>query len=427
MSSDKEHEEKEAAADLDRRAFFRAFSRDALNTAATVVGAATAVRRGTTAAASELLGISLSPEASADRLATALGLAGGGYRSPYRVGDGVVHVLDQRRLPAEAVDIECRTGGDVVATMRSLAARGGPLLGQLAAYAMALAAERNVASKPFVRNATLRGTGSALIAARPDVGALTAAVERCLAAWQSVGEMGDGADIAVAVRAVADAIASEATLGLGRLCQTGAVLLAQPEGRPLEIVTIDETGPLSGGLVGTALGVVQAVAAEGRPVHVWILETRPARTGARLAAPELRASDVPCTVIADAAIGWLLSERTVDVALVGAERVAANGDVANAAGTYPLAVLAERHGVPLHVCAPLSAVDAGIADGSGLAIAWRPAADVLVVAGEPSPPADTDALVPLDDVTPAGLVADYVTDQGVLRPPFAAALIGSAG
>ena len=430
MSAGKEPPKDEPAADLGRRDFFRVFSRDAIHTAATVVGAASAMRRGTTAAATELLGLGLDPNASAARMADALGIgvtsattaenaiSGLGYRSPYRLGDGVVHVLDQRRLPLAAVDIECRSGGDIAAAMRGLAARGAPLLGQLAAYGMALAAERNIDSKPFVRNATIRGTANALRNARPDVAAIGAAVDGCLEAWLEVGELGDGAEISLAIRAVADAVASETTLGLGRLCREGAELLAQPEGRPLEILTIDETGPLSSGLMGTALGIVLTIAAEGRPVHVWVTETRPARTGARLAAPEMRASDVPCTVIADGTIGWLLRERTIDAVLVGAERIAADGAVANAAGTYPLAVLAARHGVPLYVCAPLAAIDRGVVDGSGLVIALRPAAELLAVVGEPSPPPDTEALVPLDDVTPAELVTAYITDHGVLKPPF---------
>ncbi|MFI5254367.1 MAG: S-methyl-5-thioribose-1-phosphate isomerase [Candidatus Limnocylindrales bacterium] len=418
MSAGKPDHKAEPEADLDRRAFFRAFSRDALNTAATVVGAANAVRRGTTVAAGELFGLGLDPAASAERMSGALALAEVGYRSPYRVGDGVVLVLDQRRLPLAAVDIECRTSGDVAAVMRSLAARGGPLLGQLSAYAMALAAERNVASKPFVRNATLRGTGNALISARPDVASVAAAVDRCLEAWLAIGELGDGAEIQRAIRKVADDLAGETTVGLGRLGRDGAALLAQPEGRALEILTIDETGPLSGGLMGTAQGVVQAIAAEGRAVHVWVMETRPGRTGARLAAPELKASDVPCTVIADGAVGWLLRERTVDAVLVGAERIAANGDLANAAGTYPLAVLAARHGVPLYVCAPLAALDPGVGDGSGLSVAIRPSSELLAVAGEPSPPPETEALVPLDDVTSADLITAFITDRGVLRPPF---------
>ena len=272
--------------------------------------------------------------------------------------------------------------------------------------------------KAYPRSLVLRGTGDALREARPDVAAIAAAVERCLSAWLVIREPGDGAEIAAAVRAVADEVAAEVNMGLGRLGRDGADLLAQPEGRPLEILTIDATGPLSGGPSGTAMGVVLAIAAAGRAVHVWVTETRPSRSGARLTAPELRTSNVPCTVIADSAVGWLLRERQVDAVLVGAERIAVNGDLANCAGTYPMAVLAARHAVPLYVCAPLAAVDAAVRDGSGLAIAMRPAAELLLGGSEPSPPPDTDALVPLDDVTPAELVRAYITDQGVRRPPF---------
>ena len=414
---------REPEADLDRRRFFRVFSREAIQTAATVIGAASAVRRDTTAAASELLALGLDPAASAERFAGAQGMAEVAYRSPYRLGVGVVLILEQRRLPAAAIDIECRNGGEVAATMRNLAARGGPLLGQLTAYGMALTAERSVEAKPYARFSALRETGDALRDARPDVAAVAAAVDRCLAAWQAIREPGDGAEIAAAVRAVADTIASEANSGLSRLGRDGAELLAQPEGRPLEILTIDATGPLSGGFAGTAMGVVLAVAAAGRAVHVWVAETRPSRRGARLAAPELAASGVPCTVIADGAVGWLLGERRVDAVLVGADRIAANGDLANATGTYPLAVLSARHDVPFYVCAPLAAVDARVSDGSGLAIAMRPAGELLLVAGEPSPPPGTDALVPLDDVTPADLVCAYITDAGVLQPPFPGAVV----
>ncbi|OGO57498.1 MAG: hypothetical protein A2Z32_12700 [Chloroflexi bacterium RBG_16_69_14] len=347
-----------------------------------------------------------------------LGPAEVGYPSPYRLGDGAIRILDQRRLPAAAIYIECRTGDDVAAAMHDLAARGGPLLGQLAAYGMALAAEHSAELRAYPRMVMLRATGDALRDARPDVASVAAAVDRCLSAWLAIREPGDGAEIAAAVRAVADAVATEANSGLGRLGRDGAELFTQPEGRPLEILTIDATGPLSGGPAGTAMGVVLTIAASGRPVHVWVTETRPSRSGTRLAAPELRASNVPCTVIADSAVGWLLRERGVDAVLAGAERIAANGDLANAAGTYPIAVLAAHHRVPLYVCAPMAAVDAAVADGTGLVIAMRPAAELLVVGGEPSPPPETDALVPLVDVTPAELVRAYITDQGVRQPPF---------
>ena len=401
-------------ADLGRRGFFRALSREAVQSAGSVLGTASAVQRDATSLASQLFGLGNPAAGSSGPLA---GLSGGIYRRPYRLDDGVVVILDQRRLPGSILEIECRTGADVAASMRDLAVRGGPVLGQLAAFAMALTAARCAAGTPYMRYVELNGTADALREARPDSTAVTVAVRRCLSAFRAFVEPADGAEIARAVRAVADAIATEANTGLSRLVREGASLLAQPEGRPLEILTIDATGPLSGGPVGTAMGVMLVIAAAGRPVHTWVAETRPSLAGARLAALELRAAHVPFTVIADGAVGWLLRERRVDAVLVGSERIATNGDFVNATGTYPIAVLAARHDVPLYVCAPLAAVEGDAADGSGLIVALRPAIELLEAAGD-DVPASTDALVPLGDITPGDLVRAYVTDEGILRPPF---------
>jgi methylthioribose-1-phosphate isomerase len=406
--------------ELDRRRFFRVFSRDAIQTAATVIGAASAAQRESNAAAAELLGLRSPPAFEADRP----NQVPAAFPRPYRVGDGVILVLDQRRLPVEAVQIECRSGEHVAAAMRDLAARGGPLLGELAAYGMALAAAQSAEWKAYPRTLMLRGTAAALRDARPDVAAVAAAVDRCLSAWHAFREPADGAEISAAVRSVADAIATEAKGGLDRIARDGADLLVQPEGRSLEILTTDATGSLSGGLAGTAMGVVLAIAGAGRGVHVWVTETRPTRAGARLAAPEFLAANVPCTVIADGAVGWLLRERSVDAVLVGADRIAANGDFANTVGTYPIAVLAARHGVPLYVCAPIAAADAEVSNGADLHVALRPAAELLLVRGEPSPPPDTDALVPLGEVTPGELVRAYITDHGVRQAPFIEAVRG---
>ena len=402
--------------DVDRRRFFRNFSREAVETAATVIGAASAIRRETVGAATGALGFG---SAVADGPATPP-VAARRYADPFRLAPGTVRILDQRRLPAEAVEIECRSGEQVAFAIGDLAARGAPVLGQLAAYGMALAAELSAEMKPYPRSLLLRGTGDALRAARPDVAAVAVAVDRCLTAWLAIREPADGREVAAAVRGVADAVTAEAFQGLDTLRGHGAALVPQPEGRPLEVLTIDSTGPLSGGAAGSAMGVALAIAAAGRPIHVWVSETRPSRSGARVASLELQAFGVHSTVIADSAVGWLLRERQVDVVVTGADRIASNGDVANAAGTYPMAVLAARHLVPMYVCAPMVAVDMAVPDGSGLAIVMRPATDLLVSAGESAPPATTDALVPLDDVTPADLVRAYVTDQGVHQGPFTA-------
>lgn len=398
--------------DVDRRQFFRNFSRDTIETAATVIGVASALRRETAVAAADLLG--LRPDTGTGPR-EAVATAPKWYTDPYRIGPGLVSILDQRRLPAEAAEIECRSGEQVAAAIRDLAARGGPVVGQLAAQGMALAAEQSAGMKAYPRFLLLRGTADALRAARPDVASVSDAVDRCLAAWLAIREPSDGAGIAAAVRAVADAISDETSQALERLGRHGGDLVAQPQGRPLEVMTIDSTGPLSGGRYGSAMGVVMAIARAGRPVHVWAAETRPSHSGARVTSHELRASNVPCTVIADSAVGWLLRERRVDAVLTGADRIAANGDVANTAGTYQMAVLASLRGVPLYVCAPTVAFDASIPDGSSLAIVMRPATDLFGSFGDIGVSAEIDALVPLDDVTPAALVQAYVTEDGVRR------------
>ncbi|MFI5292569.1 MAG: S-methyl-5-thioribose-1-phosphate isomerase, partial [Candidatus Limnocylindrales bacterium] len=236
-----------------------------------------------------------------------------------------------------------------------------------------------------------------------------------------------GAAIAAAVRAEADAIATEAMVGLTRLVEHGVALLPRPGDRPLEVVTIGATGPLSAGLVGTAMGIIAAVAAAGRPIHAWVLEARPAQAGARIGAAELAASDVPATVIADGAIGWLFRDRTIDAVLVGADWIAANGDVANVTGTFPLAVMAVRHDVPVYVCAPRLVVSERKTTGNALTIIMRGRQELLAMPAE-STAEGIDVRVPLSDVTPAELVTAYITDVGVLQAPFAlpAALLGAA-
>ncbi len=412
-------------ADLERRNFFRTFSREAFQTAATVVGAATAVRKGTTAAAVELLGLGIDPEAGANRLAAAMADGSIGGRTPYRLDGDRILLLDQRRLPGEIVEAVCTSGAEVAGLIREGAVGPGPVLGPLAAYAMALSADRNIASRPFVRSATLRGTANALRNARPNSAALDLALTRVAAAWEAArgeptteaADTNAGAAIAAAVHAEADAIAMEAMVGLTRLVEHGVAILPQPADRPLEVVTIGATGPLSAGMVGTAMGIIAAVAATGRPIHAWVLEGRPGRAGARIGAAELGASDVPATVIADGAAGWLFRDRAIDAVLVGADRIATNGDLANTAGTYPLAAVAARHGVPVYVCALRSVVSAAMTSGAEMAIVMRGRHELLAMPGEPAPEG-IDARVPLGDVTPAELVTAYVTDVGVLQAPF---------
>ena len=191
---------------------------------------------------------------------------------------------------------------------------------------------------------------------------------------------------------------------------------------PLRILTHCNTGPLACGQFGTALGVVQVAHAAERPLHVWVDETRPYLQGARLTAWELKQAGVEHTLIPDMAAGALIARGEVDVILVGADRVAANGDTANKIGTYTLAVLAARHNVPFVVCAPLSSVDLETLDGAAIPLENRPGSEVTEIRGVRLAPEGTIAQNPAFDVTPADLISAIVTEEGALRAPFGPAL-----
>jgi methylthioribose-1-phosphate isomerase len=244
-----------------------------------------------------------------------------------------------------------------------------------------------------------------------------------MARYEAVGDLSeDGRAVAAAMRAEADAIVSEATTDHGRLAEFGLAALPVKDFGPLRILTHCNTGPLACGQFGTALGIVQAAHHAERDVMVWVDETRPYLQGARLTAWELAQAGVPHTLIPDVAAGHLMSLGEVDVVLVGADRVAANGDTANKVGTYSLAVLAARHGIPFFVCAPTSSIDPATPDGTAIEIEERPADEVLMIRGVAIAPPGTAVRNPSFDVTPAALITGIVTEEGVLSPPYARGL-----
>jgi methylthioribose-1-phosphate isomerase len=417
--------------DLARRRFFRQFAGEVFQAAATVVGAASALQRQSAEAASAIL----DPERGAAALAVALDDdraaddAVRGFRTPFRFADDerALMLIDQRKLPDALVEHPVRSAAEAAWAIRQMVVRGAPAIGQVAALSLALTASLARKSRPYARRATIRGAARALAEARPTAINLRWAVERVVARYDEVGELSpDGDAIADAMRAEADAIVAEATDDHGRLAEAGLALLPTPADGPFRILTHCNTGPLACGQFGTALGVVQAAHHAGRELHVWVDETRPYLQGARLTAWELGQAGVPHTLIPDVAAGHLLARGEVDAILVGADRIAANGDTANKVGTYTLAVLAARHGVPFYVCAPLSSVDLATPDGGAIPIEERAADEVLVIRGERIAPAGTAVRNPAFDVTPAELISAIVTDEGALRPPFAAALAAAA-
>jgi len=189
-------------------------------------------------------------------------------------------------------------------------------------------------------------------------------------------------------------------------------------GEGTNILTHCNTGALATGGIGTALAPIYLAHEQGRRLHVFVDETRPLLQGSRLTAWELMHAGIPCTLITDAAAGTLMRQAKIDVVLVGADRICANGDFANKIGTYGLAVLARHHGVPFYCAAPWSTVDASLADGDLIPIEQRAAEEVTVMAGRPIAPAGAAALNPAFDVTPARYVTGFITDRGIVQPPF---------
>jgi methylthioribose-1-phosphate isomerase len=340
--------------------------------------------------------------------------------SPVRFADGALHLLDQTRLPAEERWIECRTPDDVADAIRRLAVRGAPAIGVAAACGLALGMRAAGAGEPplerFERDAEL------LAATRPTAVNLGWAIDR---ARRVAGERaGDGAvAVAGALDELADAIAREQLDADRRMAELGAELL-EPGDR---VLTHCNTGPLATGGTGTAGGVIARAWDAGRLAQVWVDETRPLLQGARLTAWELTRAGIPFRLVTDGSVGALMARELVDRVIVGADRIARNGDVANKIGTYTIAVLANRHGVPFYVAAPLSTVDPATATGAEIAIEERDAAEVTRVGGRAIAPDGAPAANFAFDVTPAELVTAIVTEAGVLRPPLSEAIAEVVG
>jgi methylthioribose-1-phosphate isomerase len=297
---------------------------------------------------------------------------------PLRFEDGALFVLDQRALPADELWIRCTGPEAVVECIRTLAVRGAPAIGIAAGYAMALAEDPEAAA-PLLRDA------------RPTAVNLGWAVDQLLAADDRLER--------------ARELHREQERADRRLAALGAERF-EPGDRAL---THCNAGALATAGVGTAGGVLEAAWQRGCLAHVWVDETRPLLQGARLTAYELSRAGIPFRVVADSSAASLMARGLVDRIVVGADRIAANGDVANKIGTYPLAVLAARHDLPFYVAAPVSTLDPNTARGDDIPIEERDPGEVAD---------DMPALNPAFDVTPAELVSAIFTEAGVLEPPY---------
>jgi methylthioribose-1-phosphate isomerase len=314
---------------------------------------------------------------------------------PIRWRGDALELLDQRRLPREVVYVACRDAHEVAEAIRNMTVRGAPAIGVSAAFGVALAAQRED---------DVDAAAEELRQSRPTAVNLMWAIDRMLRARDA------GRDLT----AEAEAMFREDVEANKRIGHYGAALL----GDSATVLTHCNAGALATAGYGTALGVIRAAVEGGKRVAVFADETRPYLQGARLTAWELKQEEIDVTLITDNMAGYFFKEGQFDAVIVGADRIAANGDTANKIGTYTVAVLANAHNVPFYIAAPLSTIDVNCPTGASIPIEERSAAEVTSMNGVSIAPEGIGVRHPAFDVTPARLITAIITDRGVLRAPY---------
>ena len=326
---------------------------------------------------------------------------------------GSIRLIDQRQLPWKLEVIELRDPAAVAQAITDMVVRGAPAIGATAAYGMALAGLRSKADSLDALRTDLEAAAELLLQARPTAVNLAWAVRRQVdlstdPQWATADEL------RAALIRQAHAIADDDVAINQRMGAYGATLVQDGD----TILHHCNTGALATVDYGTALGVIRAAHESGKRVHVLVDETRPRLQGARLTAWELKNLGISFDLIADNAAGHFMRTGQVNLVLVGADRIAANGDVANKIGTYKLAVVARENGVPFYSVAPTSTIDLDLPSGDDIPIEERPAEEVITVAGYPMAPEGVSARNPAFDVTPHRYVTAIVTENGIAYPPF---------
>ncbi|HEY7216114.1 MAG TPA: S-methyl-5-thioribose-1-phosphate isomerase [Thermoanaerobaculia bacterium] len=331
--------------------------------------------------------------------------------SPMRWEGPGLRLLDQTRLPVEEVWMDCETPEQVAEAIRTLAVRGAPAIGVAAAYGLVLGlrTERGAGQLAARFDEVSRLLGST----RPTAVNLRWALERGRGVFQENEPRGPEAATSALLDWARELHAEDVRINR-RIGEHGAALFA-PGTR---VLTHCNTGSLATAGYGTALGVIQSAWRDGKVGQVWVDETRPLLQGSRLTAWELKKLGIPFRLVTDNSIGALLTQGLVDRIVVGADRIAANGDTANKIGTYTVAALAHRHEIPFYIAAPLSTIDRATLTGKDIPIEERRAEEVTQVFGTRVAPDDTPALTFAFDVTPAELITAIITEAGVLAPPY---------
>ena len=331
--------------------------------------------------------------------------------------DAGVRFIDQTRLPTEEVYVTCTTYQQVADAIRAMVVRGAPALGVTAAMGVALGVRDSRAKNVLDLRKDFEEIARVIAATRPTAVNLFWGIERMRRKFESL-ESQPLAEIKKALVAEAQQMHAEdiaANMAMGR---HGATLMPASGG----VLTHCNAGALATCGYGTALGVIRAAVADGKKLHIFADETRPFLQGSRLTAWELQKDGIPTTVISDNMAGAMMAQGKIKAVVVGADRIAANGDVANKIGTYSVAVLAKEHGIPFYVAAPWSTVDMKTPDGSKIPIEQRSAREVTHMAGKQITPDGVGVENPAFDVTPHRYVTAIITERGVAKAPFGEAL-----
>ena len=327
--------------------------------------------------------------------------------------DGCLELLDQTQLPKQIIYTKCCGYKEVAEAISCLKVRGAPAIGAAAAYGLVMGAQalKDTEKEVFLTN--LEQVATFLAASRPTAINLRWALERLLNKLYNANSA-EVTDLKAILLKEAHSIFHEDLANNRRLSDFGQELIPNKA----NILTHCNTGFLATTGFGTALGVVRAAHEAGKKVHVYAGETRPLLQGARLTAWELMQDQIPVTLITDNMAGYLMACGKANLVIVGADRIAANGDTANKIGTYSLAVLAKEHQLPFYIAAPLSTVDLNIAQGHEIPIEHRDSREVTGFAGKQAAPEGVEAWNPAFDVTPHRLITAIITERGVIFPPY---------
>lgn len=327
--------------------------------------------------------------------------------------NGQVRMIDQREIPWKLVTVDLPDYQAVAEAISNMTVRGAPAIGASAAFGMALAARNSSAADLAGLLADLEQAAQVLKASRPTAVNLAWAVDRIMDIARS-GEFSNPDDLREALLKIAQQIADEDVAINKRMGQHGAALIKDGD----TILHHCNTGALAAVDWGTALGVIRAAHEQGKQIHVLLDETRPRLQGARLSAWELEQYGISYDILPDTAAGYYMQKGEISIAMVGADRIAANGDVANKIGTYQIAVLAKENNIPFYTVAPTSTVDLSLASGADIPIEQRDPEEVRAPYGNAIVPDHYKARNPAFDVTPNRYVAGIVTENGIARPPF---------